>query len=95
MAHFYGTMQGGRAEVSRTGHKTTGMQAHVRGWDLGVRAHMTHDRDGKDYAVVYLTSGSNGNNGEVCLGTFDADDLDTLRRDVNALQIMGKETDSC
>lgn len=58
MSHFYGSMTGGRGEVTRTGTKNSGMAVHVRGWDMGIFVDLIHE-NGVDKAVVYRTSGSN------------------------------------
>lgn len=76
MAHFYGSMSGSRGETTRMGTKGSGLQAHVRGWDVGVVAQMYHDeRTGKDLVILTLTSGSNGRKQGKRIGTFSADDL--------------------
>lgn len=58
MSHFYGSMRGSRKEVTRTGLKNEGMEAHIRGWNLGVRVFITH-KNGKDLVHIYRTGGSN------------------------------------
>ena len=37
MSHFYGNMKGNRGEITRCGAKSSGLRAHVRGWEVGVR----------------------------------------------------------
>ena len=53
MSHFYGGVQGGRGEATRTGHKTTGIHAYIKTWDtsMWVRLHYD-DEDGKNYYTV-------------------------------------------
>lgn len=68
MARFYGTMGGGRGTVSRTGTTNSGLQAHVRGWDVGVMISIRDERDG-DAIRIYTTGGSNGSAPMVEIGT--------------------------
>jgi len=53
MAHFYGWMQGSRKEVTRMGHKASGMRSTVAGWGGAVRVQL-YEHDGVDYARVTL-----------------------------------------
>ena len=57
MAHFYGEIQGSRGATTRCGTKNSGMDCHVRGWEVGARLKVTH-KDGQDYIEVFVTSGS-------------------------------------
>lgn len=59
MAHFYGSMQGNRGSVTRTGSKDSGLSAHIRGWDFGVSVRTYVNQDGVDCVCVSLTGGSN------------------------------------
>lgn len=77
MSHFYGSMQGCRKEVTRTGTKNSGLTAHVRGWSLGLRAGVVHF-NGEDIVSVELTSGSDGTGRFVHLGDFKRADFDRL-----------------
>lgn len=67
MSRFYGSLRGGRGEATREGHAATGINGHIRGWDLGVRVDgfaveraegRGPERDGFD---VTVTGGSHGN----------------------------------
>lgn len=58
MAQFYGEIQGNRGLATRMGTKDSGMSAHIRGWDVGVRVEVQHV-DGRDIIRVYSTGGSN------------------------------------
>lgn len=53
MAHFIGTVKGGRGEASRLGHKATGLRTVAASWQGAVRVEL-YTRDGKDFAHVYL-----------------------------------------
>ncbi len=59
MSQFYGDMTGNRGTVTRGGSKASGMTAHIRGWDVGVRVRLSHV-DGVDVVRVYRTKGSRG-----------------------------------
>lgn len=72
MAQFRGTLKGGRAEVSRLGHKTTGLTAEVNGWDIGCRVEITHE-NGEDVVRVYRTRGSAPDSETTLLRKFTAD----------------------
>lgn len=79
MAHFYANIRGSaRKGVTRCGTKNSGISGHIRGWNLGVRVvgSTKTDSDGDyDTFTVWLTSGSNGCQNDMCLGTFIEDDL--------------------
>jgi hypothetical protein len=53
MAHFYGTVEGGRGEASRLGHKATGLHTTAASYSGAVQVSLVH-RDGKDIAIVSL-----------------------------------------
>ena len=74
MAHFRATVQGGRGSASRLGHKTSGIEARVNGWNSGVYVYGYH-KDGKDYFRVELNGGSGYGGGGKIIGTFSEDDL--------------------
>jgi hypothetical protein len=70
MAHFYATVTGSRdTTATKTGTKQSGMTAHIRGWEIGVRVCLTHS-NGKDTVSVYRTSGSNGRQSEQLIAKF-------------------------
>lgn len=69
MAQFYGSMKGNRGQTTRMGSKASGMTAHIRGWDIGVRVDLSH-RDGVDYVQVYRTSGSRRQTHDVLICEF-------------------------
>lgn len=57
MSHFYGSMIGSRGEVTRCGTPNSGIQAHLRGWNLGVKVSVQRE-EGKDVVHLSLTNGS-------------------------------------
>lgn len=71
--HFYGNMQGNRGETTRGGSMSSGIRAHVRGWNAGVRvegrAYGVQGENVQDGFKVYMTGGSNGHGREVLIGT--------------------------
>lgn len=60
MAHFFGSMMGNRGEVTRCGSKLSGLTAHIRSWDVGVRVEIFVNSKGEDTIRLYQTEGSNG-----------------------------------
>lgn len=54
MAHFYGTLKGGRGKSTRCGTKSSGMEAVAATWGGAVRVTIDHREDGKDIAIVEL-----------------------------------------
>jgi len=54
MAHFYGTVHGGRGKTSRLGHKTTGMRTVAASYSGGVHVHLYVHQDGHDHALICL-----------------------------------------
>ena len=58
MAQFYANIKGNRGEATRMGTKDSGLQAHLRGWDIGVEVRLIH-LDGVDRIEVWTTGGSN------------------------------------
>ena len=60
MARFYGSIEGNRGMATRMGTVKSGFDAHIRGWDIGVRIYCRVNDKGKDEIHVYQTGGSNG-----------------------------------
>ena len=61
MAHFYATVGGSRdTQVTKCGTKKTGINAHVRGWNIGARTKIEHFKDGQDVVTIFATKGSHG-----------------------------------
>ncbi len=69
MAHFYASIQGSRGGATRCGTPNSGIEGHIRGWNVGVRVDGEKDKDGDDVFEVFATSGSTGAHGSVHVGT--------------------------
>jgi hypothetical protein len=54
MAHFRGTVQGGRTEASRLGHKSSGLTTRAASWQGAVEVRL-YEANGVDMCSVYLT----------------------------------------
>ena len=68
MAQFKAEIKGNRGSVSRLGHKTTGIQGHICGWDSGIRVEGYYDEDLGDIFLVWQTSGSGFKSKSILLG---------------------------
>ena len=73
MARFYASIQGNSGETTRMGTPNSGIQAHVRGWDVGVRVYVDVDKHGDDVVSVYRTGGSNNPEAGERIAHFTAD----------------------
>ena len=61
MSQFYAEIKGqARTTASRRGSPKSGIDGHIRGWNIGVRVFGHVDENGKDVFTIYKTSGSNG-----------------------------------
>ena len=78
MARFMGEIDGGRGSVHRLGHAKSGIRAHVRGWDSGVRIEAFVTVDGADGFYVYVTSGSNGGRADVLIASIMGETVRTF-----------------
>lgn len=71
MSRFYGTIQGSARTIGgRRGTPASGIDAHVRGWDIGARVRCFVGPDGNDRVSVTITRGSNAEGAERPLGTY-------------------------
>lgn len=71
MAHFYASIQGNRSGRTAMGTKNSGIEGHVRGWNIGGRVYVSYNEaTGQDEVTIYITGGSNGGNGSKRLGTW-------------------------
>ena len=61
MSRFYASIRGSaKTEATRQGTAKSGIQGHIRGWDVGVKVYGIERGDGHDAFAVYTTGGSNG-----------------------------------
>jgi hypothetical protein len=70
MSKWYGAIQGNKRTVTRLGTEKSGFNAHIRGWQLGVKVGCGTDGDGEDFVEVSLTGGSNNPSTIKCLGRY-------------------------
>jgi len=75
MARFKGDIAGSRGEASRLGDTHSGISAHVRGWNSGIRVRGYAVGDA-DHFEVYATGGSNGVTSDKFLGVLKADSFE-------------------
>ena len=73
MAQFYADIQGNRGEATRMGTPKSGIQGHIRGWNIGARIVMRHE-NGRDVCRVYQTSGSSGAASDKLVAEFSDDE---------------------
>ena len=88
MARFYASIQGDRGEATRKGNTKSGLAGNIRGWNVGARVLMSADENDEDVCTVYLTAGSNGKRGSVCIGRFKVEDLDRLEKEQELMKRM-------
>lgn len=61
MSHFYADIKGNRGRATRQGTKNSGIEGHIRGWNVGVYTEIGYDELSKrDVVKVYRTGGSRG-----------------------------------
>jgi len=59
MSRFYGELWGkARTTATREGTEKSGLEAHLRGWKVGVRVYLDVDDEGRDRIRIYRTGGS-------------------------------------
>jgi len=69
MSRFYGTIKGqAKTDASRRGSPNSGLVAHIRGWDIGIRVYCRVDKYGNDSISVFRTGGSNDPDDKQLLG---------------------------
>ena len=55
MAQFRGTIQGGRGEASRLGHKSSGLTLQANGWDIGAEVSLRWNaQEQRDELCIYV-----------------------------------------
>lgn len=76
MAQFYADIKGNRGMATRMGTKKSGLNGHIRGWDIGARVYMNYnEQTQQDECTIHLTSGSTGRKNTKPLGTFTVKDI--------------------
>ena len=75
MAQFYASIQGNRGQATRMGTKNSGIQGHIRGWDVGVAVECSVDKGGHDVCYVYTTGGSNGVGSRIMIASVTKDEV--------------------
>ena len=71
MAQFYGEIKGqARTSATRRGSKASGLEGHLRGWNIGVRVVLEYKEGIGDIIHIYRTSGSNGGDEDVLIATL-------------------------
>ena len=78
MARFYASISGRGKELTREGTAASGVEGHLRGWNVGAKVYLSVDSQDQDVVTVYLTGGSNGNTSDFFLGRFTLADLERL-----------------
>ena len=76
MAHFQGTIQGQRGEVSKIGSIKSGLNVTCNGWTSGITVKASVI-DGIDTFKVYKTSGSSKYESDVLVHTHMEPDVST------------------
>jgi len=76
MARYKADISGARGSASRLGTVSSGIEAHVRGWDIGVRVYgcPNSDADSEDGFTLYVTGGSNNSSDRVLIGFVTMED---------------------
>ena len=61
MSQFYAIIKGSRGEATRGGSKRSGIEGHIRGWNIGGYIKCRHINE-KDEVTMELTGGSENSN---------------------------------
>lgn len=76
---FYAVVNGGNDNARACGGSaTSGIKAHIRGWDIGCRVELFVISDGDDVMSIGITGGSNHPK-ELCSLTITEKTLEGLR----------------
>lgn len=68
MARFYGSMTNSRNKEVTAQGRSTGQEAHIRGWDAGVQIVSRPHGDGDSF-TLYMTTGSHESGPRKFIGT--------------------------
>jgi hypothetical protein len=76
MSHFYGEVHGqAKTPATRRGSKASGLEGHLRGWNIGVRVVLKYKEGIGDVIHIYRTSGSNNVDNDVLIATLNEDEV--------------------
>lgn len=92
MSRFYTEIQGNRGGATRQGSEKSGIEGHIRGWDIGARVSMHTLPTGEDYVRVEITGGSRNPSCLEIIGNFTRRNIDeeVSRKTVQANLINSK-----
>ena len=76
MSRFYASIKGqAKTEATRRGGKKSGIEGHIRGWNVGISVAGIVGTEGEDVFDVWLTPGSNDSKTSKHIGRFTVADL--------------------
>lgn len=75
MSRFYASIQGNRGQATRQGTPKSGIEGHIRGWDIGAKISCWVNKEGKDVVQVAITGGSSDSGIKKDLGMFTREDI--------------------
>ena len=58
MARFRGTIKGSKGVLSRLGTASSGIEANINGWNIGVTVEGIVNKANKDVFLIHATTGS-------------------------------------
>lgn len=74
MSRFYGSIDGrAKTTATREGTSKSGIQAHIRGWNVGVEVRCFVDKDNHDVCEIFQTGGSNNPSSKAILTVVKAE----------------------
>jgi len=77
MARFYASIKGqAKTPATRMGGKKSGIEGHIRGWNVGISVTGVAGADNEDVFDVWLTAGSNGMKASKHIGRFTEKDIE-------------------
>lgn len=82
MAHFYGSIQGGRGQATRCGTKNSGYESRAASWEGAVSVNLFYNEDkGEDWASVSLsTHHGQGKNIQLYFGPVSGRDFERYKK---------------
>lgn len=81
MSRFYASIHGSRGVSTGQGTPNSGIQGHIRGWNIGAVAYASVDPEtGRDRVTLYITGGSNDPSYKELVGTWTLDEKYELKK---------------